>query len=76
VWTGVLYLDSSRTLTIEADLPIVGRTTVEVDQQPVHPTTLEVGGALSIDRRWELLLEVGSNFDDAFVTVASAGYRF
>lgn len=76
VWTGVIYLDSSRTLTITTDIPIFGETRVEVDQRPVDPTTFELGGALSINRRWELLVEVGSNFDDAFLTVVSGSYRF
>jgi hypothetical protein len=76
VWTGVLFLDSNRTLTISDEHPLLGLIEVEVEQRPVHPTTLEVGGSLTIERRWEFLVEVGSNFDDAFLTVVSAGYRF
>ena len=76
VWTGAMYLDSSRTLTITTDVPVVGRTQVEVEQQPVNPTTLELGGSLTIGRRWDILVEVGSNFDDAFLTVFSGSYRF
>jgi hypothetical protein len=76
VWTGLMYFDSSRTLTITTDVPIVGRTRVEVEQETVKPTTLELGASLSIDRRWDILIEVGSNFDDAFLTVVSGSYRF
>jgi hypothetical protein len=76
VWTGVMVLDSSRTLTITTDIPLFGQAVVEVDQRPVNPTTLELGGSLSINRRWEVLVEVGSNFDDAFLTVVSGSYRF
>ncbi|MGD8439777.1 MAG: hypothetical protein PVG53_04530 [Holophagae bacterium] len=76
VWTGLMYLNSSRTLTITTDIPIFGPTQVEVEQQPVNPTTLELGGSLTIGRRWDILVEVGSNFDDAFLTVVSGGYRF
>ena len=76
VWTGLMYLDSSRTLTITTDIPVFGPTQVEVEQRPVNPTTFELGGSLSINRRWELLVEVGSNFDDAFLTVVSGSYRF
>jgi hypothetical protein len=76
VWTGLMYLDSSRTLTITTEVPIVGTTQVEVEQQPLNPITLELGGSLSINRRWDLLVEVGSNFDDAFLTVVSGSYRF
>jgi len=76
VWTGLMYLDSSRSLTITTDIPIVGRTEVEVNQQPVNPTTLELGGSLTLNRRWGVMVEVGSNFDDAFLTVFSGSYRF
>ncbi len=76
VWTGLMYLDSSRSLTITTDVPIFGPTEVEVEQRPVNPTTLELGGSLSVNRRWEILVEFGSNFDDAFLTVVSGSYRF
>jgi len=76
VWTGLMYLDSSRSLTITTDIPIFGRTEVEVNQQPVNPTTLELGGSLTLNRRWGIMVEVGSNFDDAFLTVVSGSYRF
>jgi hypothetical protein len=76
VWTGAMYLQSSRTLTITTDLPVFGQAKVEVEQRPVNPTTLELGGSLTIDRRWDILVEVGSNFDDAFLTVVSGSYRF
>ena len=49
---------------------------VDVDQRPVNPLTLQAGGSVSIGRRWDVLLELGSNFDDAFVGVFSAAYRF
>jgi hypothetical protein len=76
VWTGLMYLDSSRTLTITTDIPVFGPTQVEVEQRPVNPTTLELGGSLTINRRWDILVELGSNFDDAFLTVVSGSYRF
>lgn len=76
VWTGVMYLKSSRTLTITTDLPVFGQAKVEVEQRPVNPATLELGGSLSINRRWDILVEVGSNFNDAFLTVVSGSYRF
>ena len=37
--------------------------------------TFELGASTGIGRRWETLLEVGSNFDDALLVVFSAAYR-
>ena len=76
LWTGLMYLNSSRTLTITTDLPVFGQAPVDVEPRPENPPTLELGGSLRINRRWDLLVEVGSNFDDAFLTVVSGSYRF
>jgi hypothetical protein len=76
-WLGGAYLVTGRTLTISGESPDLGGTVVvEVDQRPVHPATLQAGGSVGIGRRWEALLELGSNFDDAFVGVLSASLRF
>ena len=61
------------TITLERRL---GAIVVEVYQRPVNPVTVQAGGSAMIGKRWELLLEAGSNFDDAFVGVGSAAYRF
>ena len=47
-----------------------------VDQRPVDPWTAQFGGGLQFGRRWEAVLEVGSNFKDATIVVASAAFRF
>lgn len=75
-WVGAAYLAADRTLTITETAPILGEVTVEVDQRPVDPLTYQAGGSLGFGRRWEAMLELGSNFDDAFVGVLSAAYRF
>jgi hypothetical protein len=75
-WVGAAYLASDRTLTISEESPVLGTVRVEVDQRPVNPLTLQAGGSLAISKRWELMVEVGSNFDDAFVGVFSASFRF
>lgn len=41
-----------------------------------HPLTYQAGGSLGFGKRWEVLMEAGSNFDDAFVGVFSASFRF
>jgi hypothetical protein len=61
---------------VSEESPILGTVQVEVDQRPVNPMTLQAGGSLGIGKRWELMLEIGSNFDDAFVGVFSASFRF
>ena len=76
LWGGIGYTDAKRTLTIKTDLPVFGPTTVEVEQEPVDPVTYQFGGRLSLNRRVDLMAEVGTNFDDARMLVLSATVRF
>ena len=75
-WVGAAYLETGRTLTIQEESETLGTVVVEVDQRPVDPWTYQAGGSLGFGKRWEMLIEAGSNFDDAFVGVLSASYRF
>jgi hypothetical protein len=75
-WGGAMYIDSERTLSITTDLPLIGKTRIDVDQRPKKPMTLQLGASLSIDKNWNFLVEAGHNFDDAFLLVLSAAYRF
>lgn len=76
LWAGLAYLDSARTLTITTERPLLGTITVEVDQRPVNPWNAAIGGSVSINRRWDVLTEFGSNFSDATVIVFSVAARF
>ena len=76
LWAGALYLDSERTITLSEELPLIGLTEVEVDQRPVDPLTWQLGMGVFVGQNWHIVTEVGSNFDDALIIVASGTYRF
>jgi hypothetical protein len=38
--------------------------------------TYQLGASLTINRHWDVLVEAGTNFDDANMLVLSASYRF
>jgi len=69
-------MDSERTLTITEQLAIIGPMEVRVSQRPVDPLTYQLGASVTIARHWDLLIEAGTNFDDAKMLVLSASYRF
>lgn len=75
-WGGLAYLDSGRTLSLTLEQPVLGTIKVDVEQRPVNPWNAAVGGSLSFNRHWDLMVELGSNFEDAIVVVLSAAYRF
>ncbi|MGC3997513.1 MAG: hypothetical protein QM767_08460 [Anaeromyxobacter sp.] len=74
-WLGAAYLATQRTIRVEQQTD-AGPVVVEIDQQPVHPVTLQVGGSLGLGEQWELLAELGTNSGQDFVGVFSAAYRF
>ncbi len=74
-WVGLAWLQTSRTLTVTQQSS-VGPVLLEIDQRPVNPLTAELGGSLSLGKRWEAMLELGANSDDDRVLVFSAAFRF
>jgi len=46
------------------------------EQKPTTPLTYSFGGRFSLDRRWEAMVEVDSNFDDARMLIFSGSFRF
>lgn len=62
-------MDSARSLKLVDGFPVIGETLIEVDQQPVYHTTIQFGARMTVKRHWDFMLEVGSNFDDAFIAV-------
>lgn len=76
VWGGLFYVDTQRTLTFSQERPLLGNITVDVEQQTKNPLTYQIGGSLQLSKHWEVLTEIGSNFDDASLLVVSASYRF
>jgi hypothetical protein len=69
-------MDSERTLTITEQLPFIGPMEIRVNQRPVNPLTYQVGASVTIAGHWGLLIEAGTNFDDARPLLLSASYRF
>ena len=74
--TGRAGRNARQSLIITTDLPVFGPTTVDVEQEPMDPLTYQFGGSLSLNRRWDVMAEVSSNFDDARLLVLSASIRF
>lgn len=75
-WGGLFYLDSERTLTITEQYPLIGTTEIRVTQRPVDPLTYQLGASLTLSTHWDILVEAGTNFDDAHMFVLSTSYRF
>jgi hypothetical protein len=74
-WVGLAWLETSRTLKVTQETSI-GPVVLEIDQQPVNPLTAQLGGSLSLGKRWEAMLELGANTEGDLVLVSSVVFRF
>jgi len=76
-WLGAAYLFS--TTTLEITVPSgssLGDVLVKIEQQPVNPWTFHSGFMISLNKRFDFMTELGTNFKDASIAVLSATIRF
>ncbi|MDB4584046.1 hypothetical protein N9164_12900 [Draconibacterium sp.] len=75
-WLGGMYLSSNRTLHLNVQDENLGLVQVDVYQKTNNPLTLQLGTSIGIGKHFEILTELGTNFDDASIGVFSGSYRF
>jgi hypothetical protein len=75
-WLGAAYMNSKCTIIIEEESDVLGEVIVAVEQQPVNPWTYQCGFSVGVGKYFEVMTELGSNFDDASILVLNVAYRF
>ncbi len=75
-WLGAAYLFSTTTLEITVPSETLGDIIVKIEQQPVNPWTFHSGFMISLNKRFDFMAELGTNFKDASIAVLSATFRF
>ena len=75
-WVGGMYLSSHRTLHLNIQDDNLGLVEVDVYQETHNPLTLQLGASIGIVKHFEILTELGTNFDDASMIVLTGTYRF
>jgi hypothetical protein len=75
-WVGAMYMDSKCTLEIKAPTDELGDVLVRVYQHPENPWTMQCGFMLSLNQRFDIMTELGTNFKDASISVLTASFRF
>ncbi len=76
-WLGAAYLFS--TTTLEITVPSgsnLGDVIVKIEQHPVNPWTFHSGFMISLNKRFDFMAELGTNFKDASIAVLSTTFRF
>ena len=77
VWIGAAYLYSTTTLEIKVPSEsFLGDVLVRIEQHPVNPWTFHSGFMISLNKQFDFMAELGTNFDDASIAVLNATYRF
>jgi len=75
-WIGTIYMNSKCVLEIKQPSSVLGEILVHIDQQPVNPWTFECGFMVGLSDKFEIMTELGSNFNDAAISVLTLSYRF
>jgi hypothetical protein len=76
IWTGVQYWDTASTASSTVTLSSGERLTFQADQGPSNPVNMLFGTTVSLSKRFGLLIEYGTNFNDMQMVVAGAEFRF
>lgn len=76
IWIGGTYWGISQVIDGEVELPILGTVDFEVDQSPANPYSVNFGTHIEFTPNFDVILDVGSNFDDMFSVTPHLTYRF
>jgi len=74
-WIGAGYWNTAATAKGHVDLP-EGRLVFEADQRPVSYWMYDLGGQISFSRRFQLFIDVGTDFRGGYVFAAGPTWRF
>ena len=76
LWVGAGYWDTAATAKGHTDIPGVGRLELEADQRPVKYWLYDVGGMVSFSKRYQILVDFGTDFDGGYVIAVAPTVRF
>ena len=76
IWLGGTYWGISQVIDGKVDLPILGTVDFEVDQSPANPISMHFGTHIEFTPRCNIVLDVGSNFEDMYSITPSFMFRF
>ena len=76
IWGGVGNWDTSATAKGHVDIEGVGRLVFEADQKPQTPWIYDIGSNMQLTDRMQLFLDLGFDFEGAYVVVIGPTYRF
>jgi hypothetical protein len=76
IWGGVGNWDTAATAKGHVDIEGVGRLEFEADQKPHTPWIYDIGSNMMLSKRWQLFVDLGFDFEGAYVFVVGPTYRF
>ena len=76
LWLGVGNWDTAATAKGHGDLPSGGQLTFEADQKPKTNWMYDIGVNLEFSKRFQLVIDVGADFDGGYLVVIGPTYRF
>jgi hypothetical protein len=76
LWVGVGNWDTAATAQGHTDLPNGATLVFEADQRPVTKWMYDVGTMVQFSPKWQLIGDIGVDFDGGYYVVVGPTYRF
>ena len=76
LWFGVGNWHTATTVSSSVEIPGAGLLTFEADQAPHTPWMYDVGANVEINKKWQLVADVGNDLVGGWVFVIGPTYRF
>ena len=76
VWVGQGYWNTTNTAKGSTNVPGLGQIQFEADQGPSHPWMTDFGTNLSFSKRFETVLDFGTDWHGGYLMVIAPTFRF
>jgi hypothetical protein len=76
LWVGVGNWDTAATAKGHGELENGTRLTFEADQRPKTNWMYDIGGSFEFSKRFQLVVDLGTDFDGGYLFVIGPTYRF
>jgi hypothetical protein len=76
IWLGIGNWDTAATAKGHVDIEGVGRLDFEADQKPHTPWIYDIGSNIQFSKRLHLFVDMGFDFEGAYVFLVGPTYRF
>ena len=76
LWVGETYWDTTNTIRGNPDIPVLGKVRFSLQESTQKPWSTHIGTHLEITKKFQFMVDMGSNFSGLFCITPAFIYRF